>query len=212
MKGSWLQRLAAAFAGALLGLDGEGIAHLRQRVTGAGGASQLQFQLKLRSLSEHQGPLAVALVHKLYPPTWVVQQSARKDAEGNPRTQGPAPMIHRQCLIDALTQQPEGVMQRLVDAAANPDPDAMAKACKEIDDATPELKRRRSELRHALSRLQGHDYEPAHSGSRAAVLNNAPDVHDLPATTAYAGAPAADEALRWLRSKAQASAQPMPER
>jgi hypothetical protein len=93
-------------------------------------------------------------------------------------------------------------MQQLRDAAVSPDPDAMAKACKEIEDAASELKAGGADLRHALRRVQGLDYDPADTGSRADILNNAPDVHNLPAPTAYAGAPAADEALRWLRSKA----------
>jgi hypothetical protein len=61
-------------------------------------------------------------------------------------------------------------------------------------------------LHHALERVQGHDYEPAETGGRANILNNAPDVHNVPAPPGYAGAPPADEALRWLRSKAPASA------
>jgi hypothetical protein len=212
-----LQRLAADYAGAVLGLDGEHIEHLRQRAIG-GGATQLQaFQLKLRDLGNHQGPLAMALILKLYDPVWVAQQVSRKDVDGNPKVRETTPTNHRQALIDALLRLPEGVMPQLIAAAGSHDPDAMAQACKDIETAAVDtaLKARLhfpGWLHHALERVQGRDYEPADTGGRANILNNAPDVHMPPASTAYAGAPPADEALRWLKSKAQASAQPMPER
>jgi hypothetical protein len=205
-----LQRLAAAYAVEVLRLDTNDATCLRQRPTGPN-PGQLQFQLKLRDLSQHQGPLAVALVHKLYPPAWVAQQNAAKDAEGNTKNRENAPSAHRQVLVEALKQLPEGVMDRLRAAAASPEPDAMAKACKEIQDAASTLNMRPERLRHALRRLQGHDYEPADSGGRANILHNAPDRRNPPAPTAYAGAPPADEALRWLRSKPPSSAQPMIE-
>jgi hypothetical protein len=205
-EGGHLHYLAAAYAGEVLELNTIDAGRLRQRATGVS-APQRAFQLNLRDLSEHQTPSAVALVHKLYPPAWVSQQAARKNAEGNPKVPNTTPMNHRQALIAALLRLPEGVvMQQLRDAAANPDPDAMATACKEIEDAASQLNVGGTYLRHALMRLQGHDYEPAHLGRRTRVINNAPDRRMPPAPTAYAGAPPADEALRWLKSKAPASA------
>jgi hypothetical protein len=207
-----LQRLAAAYAVEVLRLDTNDATRLRQRATVASVSGLLQFQLKLRDLSRHQGPLAVALVHKLYPPAWVAQQIAAKDAEGNIKAREDASGNHRLALIEALQKLPAGVMDRLRAAAASPDPEAMSKACKEIEDAASELEVGGPDLRHALMRLQGRDYEPAVIGRRALILNNALGRRMPPAPTAYAGAPPADEALRWLRSNGPSSAQPMPER
>jgi hypothetical protein len=208
-----LQRLAAGYAAhAARGLNTIEATHLRQRATGTNATRQQAVQLKLRDLSEHQGPLAVALVHKLFPPAWLTQQASDKDVDGNPKTPNSKPHGHRQALIEALQRLPPDVMDRLRAAAASPDPEAMAKACKEIEDAASELGVGGADLRHALMRLQGRDHEPAVIGRRGLILNNALGRRMPPAPTAYAGAPPADEALRWLRSNGPSSAQPMPER
>jgi hypothetical protein len=213
-EGGRLTSLAAAYADEVLELDTKDAERLRQRATGTGVSSVMRTQLRLRDISDQQTPLAVALVHKLFPPAWVAQRSATKDAEGKLKTSDCTPTKHRLALINALQKLPEGVMDRLLAAAASPDPDAMAQECKNIEDAmaAPGLKFKAGDthfpmyLHHALMRLQGYDYEPADTAARARLRNNAPDARNPPAPT-YAGAPPADEALRWLRSKAPASAQ-----
>jgi hypothetical protein len=107
-EGGQLQSLAAAYAAAVLGLDTNDAARLRQLATGHGAPALLQFQLKLRDLSDHHEPAAAALVHKLFPQQWLAQQDAPKDAEGNPKHRNSTPTSHRQALIGALQLLPRG--------------------------------------------------------------------------------------------------------
>jgi hypothetical protein len=181
-EGGQLSRLSAAYAGKALGLDPAATALLRQRVSASGTHSR-DFQLKLRDLSERQGPLAVALVNQLYDSVWISEQAAVKTPQGEPKPKNGAPTSHRQALVEALLQADAGVMQKLIDAAHRPDPNALAGVCRSIE-AKVAHRPNPSLLLLALERLRGEN----------------------PSTAAYAGAPPADQALRWLQSKAPSAA------
>jgi hypothetical protein len=176
-----LLRLAATYAGKVLGLGPANNRLLQQRLINSGGSSA-EFQQKLRNLSERHGPLALALVHQLYDLGWMLSERA---VPGVAKGKKPAPSKHRAAFIGALIRMEPGSMDRLIAAAHYPDPSAMARLCTGIKadiaaDPTFGDRALHACLAHALSRLQGQP----------------------PSSTAYAGAPPADQALRWLRSKA----------
>jgi hypothetical protein len=150
-----------------------------------------EFQLKLQKLSDLHGPSAVALVHKMFDPAWMLEKSG-------------AASHHRGALVDALLHLPQDheVMKRLVNAAKSPE--VMASECATIETTMASYFKSHEKngfLHHALERLKGNDYEPVDTGGRSIILNRS-DPRDPPAPGggAYADAPPADTALQWLRS------------
>jgi hypothetical protein len=178
-----LARLAAAYAGRALGLDAAATELLQRRVSGLTPRSR-EFQLKLRDLGQRHGPVAMALVHKLYGSSWVGEHAVRNSAGGDAKTSNSMPAQHRSAFVDALLQMEPGAMDRLIAAARDPDRSgAIARLFADVRadmDADPSFANRRgSWLDHALERLQGRD----------------------PAFASYSDAPPAGDVLPWLLSK-----------
>jgi hypothetical protein len=184
LEGGQLMRLAVAYAGKALGLDPASTLRLQQRLTNSSTSGSREFQQKLRDLSGRQGPLALALVHKVYDHEWVTNEKVGEDGV---KARNVVLAKHRAAFVEALTRVKPDSMDRLIAAAHDPDPSAMARVCAGIETemaADPTFGNRnrnqKSFLSNALMRLQGQN----------------------PTTAGYAGAPPADQALRWLQSKA----------
>jgi hypothetical protein len=186
LEGGQLNRLAAAYTATALGLDAATTEFLLQRAASKSSSPSQRIQLKLRQLSERQGPLAVALVHQLYDSRWVNGENAATTEQGQAKPRNQMPSLHRNALIEALLAAEPGVMQRLIDAAHRPDPNAMAQVCRSIEAAAADGGTTRNRLDNALERLRGRD-------SRLQTL---------------AGAPPAGQALQWLQTKAPSAATP----
>jgi hypothetical protein len=184
LEGGQLMRLAATYAGKALGMDPASTLRLQQRLTKSTNSNSQEFQQKLRDLSARQGPLALALVHKLYDHEWVTNEKVGEDGV---KARNVVLAKHRAAFVEALTRVKRDSMDRLIAAAHDPDPSAMARVCAGIETemaADPTFgsrnRNQKSFLANALMRLQGQN----------------------PTTAGYAGAPPADQALRWLQSKA----------
>jgi hypothetical protein len=179
-----LMGLVTTYTGRTLGLDPASTVRLQQRLGNSTNYNSQAFQQKLLDLSGRQGPLALALVHKLYDHEWVNNENVGPDGI---KARNAVPGKHRTAFVEALTRVEPGSIHRLIDAAHDPDPSALARVCAGIETemaADPTFGNRnpnqQSFLSNALLRLQGEN----------------------PATAAYADAPPADQALRWLQSKA----------
>jgi hypothetical protein len=181
IEGGQLVRLAAAYAGKALGLSPENTELLRQRSSAT--QTGREFQSKLRELSERQGPLAIALVHQLYPPGWIAEEGANETRQGKAKPKNAEPRDQRKALVEALVRTEPGVMQRLIDAAHNPHPGALVGVRAGIEATMVGDRRLKNNLANALERLQGR------TGAKRA----------------YVSAPPADQALQWLRSKASSA-------
>jgi hypothetical protein len=158
-----------------------------------------ELQMRLHQLGQRHGPQAIALVHQLWDPQWVVAENRTKDAAGQPQSKNSTPTDHRNALLQALMLLPEcnaqgqPLMPRLIAAAH--DDTALKTLCQEITDTTgPALKKMNRSLQnhlvHALRRLQGLPYVPQ------GAVPVAPG-------RGYTGATAANTARLWLQSKAQ---------
>jgi hypothetical protein len=185
-EGSQLCQLAIQCANKALGsaveydFDGKGQLSFHSRC--------LQFQDQLHKLSQAQGPGMVALTLKLYDPVWLTRQSSCKDATGAEKHHNSLPKNHCNSFVNAMLLLPHGQLARFIAVAK--DPQALHGECESVKAAMKDVltDTHITGLHHALERLQGYGYQLKISATVSGVCP-------------YAGAPAPDSALTWLKSK-----------
>jgi hypothetical protein len=191
--GGQLGHLAALAAAQHCGLDAADTQRLHAMTTQH---TVRNFQRRLHQLGQRHGPQAMALVYKLWDPTWTTAQASSRDAAGQPKMRNAIPLNHRDGFLHAMMLLPQrnaegaSLMPQLIAAAG--DTAALAALCDHIAHTTRAAlgeihENQPAQLHHALRRLQGLPYAPQQNANPI---------------DSYAGAPPANTAYLWLQNLA----------